>query len=218
MRMNVVSFYAPRPEHERFRDYLPMLRLLEASCRRYGHRHIVLSDVDLEGFEVFRCDLPRELMPATIEAQLQYLKAHDAPTLLTGADCVLGMDPSPVFDRTFDIAMTTDHFPGFCLNTGAMFIKDCRLAAAYWQQARAICGNAWGDDQLCLERVFKARPEPTVYVLPEGQAIECLPMMPYHYAPRSVEHFEPAYVVHFRGPRKVFMAEYCLRHLGLKAD
>lgn len=214
--MNVVSFYAPRPGHPKAWDYLPMLRLLELSCRRFGHRHIVLSDADLPGLDVFRCQLPHELMPATIEAQLQYLKAHDEPTLFTGADCVLGMDPAPVFERGFDIAMTTDHFPGFCLNTGAMFIKNCGLAAAFWHQARAICGNAWGDDQLCLEQVFKATPDPTVYVLPEGHVIECLPMMPYHYAPRSVEHCDPAHVVHFRGQRKVFMAEYCARHLRLQ--
>lgn len=215
--MNVVSFYAPRPGHPRAWDYMPMLALLEASCRRYGHRHIVLSDVDLPGFEVFRCALPQELMPATIEAQLQYLKTHDEPTLMTGADCVLGMDPEPVFGLGFDVGMTTDRFPGFCLNTGAMFIKDCGLAAAFWQQARAICGNAWGDDQICLERVFHAKPEPCVRITPEGKVIECLPMMPYHYAPRNVDTHCDAYVVHFRGQRKRFMAEYCRRHLDLTA-
>lgn len=214
--INVVSFYAPRPEHPRFCDYLPMLRLLEASCRRYGHRHIVLSDTALDGFEVFRCDLPRELMPATIEAQLQYLKAHNTPTLLTGADCVLGMDPEAVFERTFDIAMTTDHFPGFCLNTGAMFIRDCPLAAAFWQQARSICGSSWGDDQLCLEQVFHAKPDPCAYVMPDGQVIECLPMKGYHYAPPRLGKHEDAVVIHFRGRRKAFMADYCAQHLGLR--
>jgi hypothetical protein len=215
--MNVVSFYAPRPEHPRAWDYLPMLALLEESCKRYGHRHIVLSDADLPGFDVFRCQLQRELMPATLEAQLQYLIAHDEPTLMTGADCVLGMDPAAVFERTFDVAMTTDRFPGFCLNTGAMFIKDCGLAAAFRDQALRMCGNTWGDDQIALEKAFGATPEPSVRATPEGRVIECLPMFPYHYAPRNVDSFKDAYVVHFRGQRKVFMAEYCKRHLKLVA-
>lgn len=214
--MNIVSFYAPRPDHPKFQDYIPMLRLLDASCKRFGHRHIVLSDVDLPGFDVFRCELPHELMPATIESQLQYLRAHNEPTVFTGADCVLGMDPQNVFMRSFDIAMTTDHFPGFCLNTGAMFIRDCGKAAEFWAQARSICGDKWMDDQLCLEKVFECKPDPCMYSL-NGSHIECLPMFPYHYAPRTVERFQPAYIVHFRGPRKAFMAEYCRRHLDLVA-
>lgn len=215
--MNVVSFFAPRPGHPKAWDYMPMLALLEKSCKRYGHRHIVLSDVELPGFEVFRTDLPHELMPATLKAQRDYLLAVNEPTLMTGADCVLGMDPAAVFERDFDVAMTTDRFPGFCLNTGAMFIKDCGLAAAFWDKALQQCGDVWGDDQIALERAFGATPEPSVRVTPEGQVIECLPMFPYHYAPRNVDAVREAYVLHFRGKRKAFMAEYCRRHLALTA-
>lgn len=216
--VNVVSYFFPRPAHPRaLYQYLPMLALLEASCRRYGHRHIVLSDVALPGFEVFRCQVPQELMPATLAAQLQYLQEFEAPTLFTGADCVLGQDPAAVFERTFDVAMTTDRFPGFCLNTGAMFIKDCGFAAWYWQQALDICGDEWGSDQIALERAFGATPEPSCRVGAEGRVIECLPMMPYHLAPDGVEDNRPATVVHFRGPRKLFMQEYCRRHLNLTA-
>ena len=216
--MNVVSFFAPRPEHPKWRDdYLPMLALLEASCRRYGHRHIVLSDVKVDGYDTFVCELPRQLMPATIAAQAQYLRVHDSPVLFTGVDCVLAGDPLAVLARGFDIAMTVDKFPECPLNTGAMFVRDCGLALAYWEKALAVCGNEWGDDQKCLARVFNAPDTPATVVVGEGQVIDFLPMLPYHFAPRNVDDVRPATVVHFRGRRKAFMREYCSRHLGLAA-
>jgi hypothetical protein len=42
--MIVASFFAPRPEHPRWRDYLPSLRLLQASCDRLGLTHVIIGD------------------------------------------------------------------------------------------------------------------------------------------------------------------------------
>lgn len=209
--MNIVSFYAPRPEHPYSQDYTPFLNLLRASCERFGHRHIVLTDDASVGADAYVADLPRSLMKATIAAQLAYLsdpQFSDVPTLLTGADCVLARDPTSL-ECDSDITITTDdRFHDCRMNCGAIYIRRPALLAPVWADALARCGDEWGDDQI------------SVYAAIKASDLICaeLPCDPCNLAPNHPgDDCRRGVVLHFRGARKQWMVDYCHHWLGLGA-
>lgn len=209
--MNIVSFYAPRQEHRFFQDYTPFLDLLRASCERYGHRHVVLTDDPAVGDDAYVVDLPRSLMRAFVAAQYAYLSdpanAH-TPTLLTGADCVLASDPAAVFDGTFDLGITVGNFSDCRMNTGAVFIPEPCRVAEIWAEALRHVGDDWGDDQRSLYQAILQR---SVHV-----RLKEFPADPYNLAPSwPGDDCSRAVVLHFRGKRKRWMLDYCHKWLGL---
>ncbi len=216
--VNVVSFYAPRPDHERHtHDYLLCLALQRQSCARFGCRQIVITDdaPSLADFPTFNTILPHSLMRAIIAGQLAYLEsaAFDADTLLTGADCLLGRDPRAVFDGGFDVAVTTHGgFSDCIMNTGAIFVPVAsrELAAPFWRRALATMGDAWGDDQLALAREFDATLKHGTEM--RGAArIKFLPCEGINWAPDNENDGIDSLVVHFRGPRKRWMEAWAER-------
>lgn len=211
--MNVVSFYAPRPEHPLFQDYNPFLKLLDASCEKYGHKHIVLTDdaASIRDCAAYETPLPRSLMKATIAAQLAYLSDPlfvNTPTLLTGADCVLANDPMDAMGN-FDIGITLGDFADCRMNCGAIFIPRPGNVAFIWARALAACGDEWGDDQTSLyAEILKARRS--------GLWIKEYPVDPYNLAPEHPgDDCTRGVVLHFRGPRKAWMTNYCHKWLGI---
>jgi 6-hydroxymethylpterin diphosphokinase MptE-like protein len=215
--MNVVSFYAPRPDHPFFQDYTPFLDLLRASCKRYGHRHIVITDDPVVGDDAFVVDLPHNLMKAFIGAQLAYLNSPFAQenTLFTGADCVLARDPASVFEQEFDIAFTVGPFADCLINTGAIFIRGGAPVRYIWERAYAEMGLEWGDDQKALAAVVKPTRDPSVNVA-DGFILRFLPVDPYNLAPEYPDDdCRRGYVLHFRGPRKAWMMDYCAKWLDI---
>lgn len=212
--MNVVSFYAPRPEHPLFQDYNPFLKLLDASCEKYGHKHIVLTDdaSAIKDCAAYETPLPRSLMKATITAQLAYLSDPlfiNAPTLLTGADCVLANDPMAAMGN-FDLGITLGDFTDCRMNCGAIFIPCPSDVAHIWAHALDRCGDAWGDDQTSLyDEILKARRS-------SGLLVKEYPVDPYNLAPEHPgDDCTRGVVLHFRGPRKAWMATYCHKWLGI---
>lgn len=212
--MNVVSFYAPRPEHPFFQDYRPFLALLRLSCERFGHNHLVLTDDPMEvgADDAYVVDLPRSLMKATIAAQLAYLSdpaMADVPTLLTGADCVLANDPDWFAanggDRP-DLTITTGDFADCRMNCGAIYIPRPAVVARIWRRALELCGDDWGDDQTSLYQAIR-----------ESRAsVREWPVDPYNLAPEHPgDDCTRGVVLHFRGPRKRWMVNYCHDWLGL---
>lgn len=215
--MILASFYAPRPEHPRHRyTFEALLDLQFASCRRYGVRQIIVSDTGLlvDG-EVFVAKLPRALMPAIIAGQLALLDSDpDDDLLLTGADCLLGADPWPMLDGSFDLAVTTHRFDDCILNTGLIVVPrgKAKAVAPLWRRALACCGERWGDDQLALARAI--RPTLTHGVEDrDGLRVRFLPVPGFNDAPASSHDGIRPVIVHFRGPRKGFMAEWSARFL-----
>jgi uncharacterized Rossmann fold enzyme len=229
--MNVVSIYAPRPEHPLYQDYTPFLDILRESCKRYGHRHIVITDdlqvgqypegtLDYSGGDAFFVEaLPRPLMKAIIFGQLAYLNSSLAKedTLFLGADCVLARDPAEVFKREFDIAFTVGPFADCVLNTGAIFIRSGFDAAYIWVRAFANMGEEWGDDQKALAAVVKPTSTPSVVCsYGNGPVIRFLPVDPYNLAPEYPDDdCSRGYVLHFRGERKQWMKDYSAKWLGI---
>lgn len=211
--MNIVSFFAPRPEHPFFQDYTPFLNLLRLSCERFGHRHIVLTDDASVGDDAYVVDLPRSLMKATIAAQLAYLsdpQFADTPTLLTGADCVLANDPMRMADHDADMVITVDdRFLDCRMNCGAIYISRPADLAAVWRGALEHCGDEWGDDQTSLYSVIEECRR-------DWLAVREVPCDPHNLAPNHPgDDCRRATVLHFRGPRKAWMVDYCHKWLGL---
>lgn len=225
--MNVVSFYAPRPDHPFFRDYTPFLDLLRLSCERFGHRHIVLTDDPSVGDDAYVTELPHSLMRATVAAQLAYLEDlqfANTPTLLTGADCVLARDPNQLWRDLFpknalvlppmsvwdaDITITIDdRFVDCRMNCGAIFIRQPAKLAPVWRKAMEQCGDDWGDDQTSVYSAILAFRDDLV--------VQEVPCDPFNLAPEHPgDDCRRGTVLHFRGPRKDWMVPYCHHWLGL---
>lgn len=209
--MNICSFWAPRPEHPFFQDYQPYLRLLDESCRCFGHRHIVLTDdaAQCADCDTHQSELPRSLMKAYLAALVAYLEDKqfaDTPTLLTGADCALANDPI-VMAHDADLVITTDdRFLDCRMNCGAIYVRRPADVAHVFRDALERCGDEWGDDQRAIYGAIKA----------SNLTVHELPCDPYNLAPDNPgDDCSRGIVLHFRGPRKRWMVDYCHTHLGI---
>ena len=219
--MHVVSFWAPRPEHPFYQDYTPYLDILRASCEKFGHRHIVITD-DETIPDAFVAEMPENLMKAIIQGQLAYLKSGlaDEDTVFVGADCVLANDPAEVFKEEFDVAFTTGRFADCIINTGAIYIRSGADAVPIWAQALATMGEEWGDDQKALAAVVDPIEVSGVnvkaYQVVGGLSVLFLPVDPYNLAPDYPDDdCTRGVVLHFRGVRKLWMQDYCAKWLGI---
>lgn len=202
--MLVASFFAPR-ENRWGCDYIALLRLLDASCERFGLRHMVISDaVSFGGLETFPCRLPANLMAATLEGQRQFLVCAQEPVMFTGADCLVTRDPRPMLAG--DITITIGPFSDCPMNTGAVWCAEGQRCAPIWQAALDRNPVEWGDDQRTLYAAIRASDL-------DWRTMRCEET---NWAPESIEDDAgmPT-VVHFRGRRKAFMADWAARHMGL---
>jgi hypothetical protein len=219
--MNIVSFWTPRHDHPLYQDYTPYLNVLRASCEKFGHRHIVITD-DENIPDAFVAALPESLMKAIIRGQLAYLNSGLAQqdTIFVGADCVLARDPAEVFDMPFDVAFTTGHFSDCILNTGAIYVRGGVDARPIWAKAFAAMGEEWGDDQKALATVVDPIEVATNVRASNrsvcGLSVLFLPVDPYNLAPEYPDDdCTRGVILHFRGPRKAWMVDYCAKWLGI---
>lgn len=207
--MIVASFYAPRFEKWPGVDYDALLMLLDASCRRFGLRHVVISDDPRPApLETARFDLPDNLMQAILEGQRQFLAATAGPVLLVGADCLLARDPRPVRRDGVEMTVTIGPFSDCPMNTGAIWCADGPRCVPVWQAALDRGPRHWGEDQIALYAAIKDSGLRYCEVCAED----------HNWAPSGPEDDAgmPT-VVHFRGRRKAFMVEWARRHLGIEA-
>jgi hypothetical protein len=209
--MLVASFYAPRFEKWSGCDYDRLLQLVDASCRRVGRRHVVISDSERPGLDTAVFDLPENLMAALLDGQRQLLAATPGPVLLIGADCLMTRDPRPYLAG--DITITTSPTFSDCeMNTGAIWCADGPTCAPVWQAAVDRGPREWGEDQVALYGAIRdAEAAGTLNV-------ERLRCEQHNWAPSHLA--DPAgmpTVVHFRGRRKAWMAEWASRFLGIAA-
>lgn len=210
--MNVVSFFAPRPEHPFYQDYTPFLAILRESCERLGHRHMVLTDDQTVAADAYVTELPSSLMKAVLAAQLAYLSDPafaDTPTLLVGADCVLANDPVAFAQPDADLVITVGNFTDCRMNTGAIYVPRPALVVSAWQEALAHVGDDWGDDQTALYRAILN------WATTKGHLAEVL-VDPFNLAPEHPgDDCRRGVVLHFRGPRKAWMVNYCHHWFGI---
>jgi hypothetical protein len=95
------------------------------------------------------------------------------------------------------------------MNTGAIFVPRPAAVADAWHEALAHVGDDWGDDQTSLYRAILN------WATRVGHLRE-LPVDPYNLAPEHPgDDCRRGVVLHFRGPRKAWMVNYCHHWLGL---
>lgn len=202
--MIVASFYAPRHEKWPGCDYDALLRLLDASCRRFGLDHWVISDQPRPGLQTFQCKMPENLMQAILDGQRQFLSHASGPVLLVGADCLITRDPRPL--DLADITVTIGPFADCEMNTGAIWCRSGAATHHVWQAALDTNPTEWGEDQTSLHAAIQA----------SGLIVMKVRCEDHNWAPEAIE--DPAgmpTVAHFRGQRKAWMAEWARRHLSL---
>lgn len=203
--MIVASIYAHRYEKWPGCDYDALLLLLDASCRRVGLRHVVISDRPRPApLETAVFDLPHELMPLLIDGQRRFLGETPGPVLLVGADCLVTRDPRPTLAG--DLTITIGPFSDCEMNTGAIWCADGPACAPVWQAALARFPLRWGEDQTCLYAAIQA----------SGLDVRRVRAEQHNWAPAHVDDAAgmPT-VVHFRGRRKAMMRPWAARHLGI---
>ncbi|MGE0715646.1 MAG: hypothetical protein AB7P02_09395 [Alphaproteobacteria bacterium] len=201
----VASFFAPRYERWPGCDYDRLLLLLDASCRRLGLRHVVISDERRPApLETARFNLPENLMRACLDGQRQFLAATSGPVLLVGADCLLTADPTPFMNG--DVTITIGPFADCEMNTWMVWCADGPRCAPVWQRALDLRPQEWGDDQTCLYAAIQS----------SDLAVWRVACQAHNWAPEGpLDRAGWPTVVHFRGMRKPWMAGWAKAHLGI---
>lgn len=212
MPVTVASFWFPRPAHEQFKDYTPYLEMLDASVKRLGHMHVVITDT-ISRFDSFRVSVPDNLMQATLKGQLEFLKQAEYPVVLVGADCLVQKDPTPIFDQDADILVTLRKPVTWRgqdmarVNNGAVYLWNRKAAVALYEKAAAMCQEYWGADQQAISDALNPIPESFGVYERNGANVIFASDKIYNATPKTT-HFCDAYVIHFKGPRKHLMAPY----------
>lgn len=223
--LEVVTVWAPRPEHEKWRDYLPLLELQKKSAERVGHRHVVVTDTELPGYDTLPVKLPQNLMQAILAGQLEYVSrwSGEFPIVLADADCLVIRDLEAVFDGTFDVLLTSRNNPAAPIQNGAMYFAAGSQDAARQLLHRALqlCKEHWGGDQEAIAQA--AAPVPLVLHVIEprfGKRFYFASPDPYNFSPRGhPPKMNPnRFIVHFKGDTKHFVPAYARDMLGLRLD
>lgn len=222
--MIVFSFYVDR--RRRYPDapeYVPLLRVLDDSCRRLGIRHVVLTDfstageVERAGMTTFAMKLPGNLMRALTESQARCLESvRGEDVLFVGADCVVLRDPRGCVPAA-DLALILR--PGHKrhrINNGFMYVpaSSREKTAPVFRRIANTCGTSMCDDMVAVERVLLPMPDDYGSCRRAGIDVQFLPMGTWNAGPKSVDSppSSGAFVAHFRGrDRKKFMADWASR-------
>ena len=204
--MIVASFFAPREDRWGC-DYDRLLMLLDASCKRFGLQHVVISDEPRPApLETAQFALPANLMQALLFGQFLFLNSTPGPVLFVGADCLIVKDPRPVLAG--DLTVTIGPFSDCEMNTGAIWCADGPTCAPIWKAALESKPEKWGQDQTSLYAAVQACE------LGVGR-VRC---EDHNWAPDSAgDDAGLPTVAHFRGRRKAFMEDWAKRHLGIGA-
>jgi hypothetical protein len=220
--ITVASFYCKREEEfPDAVDYIPLLRLLQASCDRFGHRHVVISDAPVEGFETFVSPLPSDLMLAIMYGQRDWIARGDwkDEMVMVGADCLVGRDLRQAFTPGWDVCVTNRPHRKWPINTGAIYVKGgARLKlASMWARAAAAVNGEWGDDQVQVAMQFAPVPTTHLPAVRQDLTVQFSPMSTHNHSPKRLDDASSAFVIHFKGPRKSFMADWAKRHMDIAA-
>lgn len=221
MRVDVVTFLSPRPEHPKWVDYLPLLELQRRSALKFGHAHSVVTDKagwvrQSKAFVIPK--LPDSLMHAILTAQIYYLEKiwnGRNPVVLVDADCLVGANLQLAFQREFDLLLTNRNNPESPINNGAMYVaaNSKPRVVPFFKRALELCGEHWGGDQEAIAAAAAPVPlegEHLAFRGPEKVKILFGSPLIYNVTPkeRGRRHKKTPYVIHFKGETKEWMSEY----------
>lgn len=219
----VVTIWAPRPGHEKWReDYIALLNLQALTAKNFGHPHTIVTDTkddeDLPEYsKKLRVELPQNLMRAMIAGVIARLSYPSMRTnfLFVDADVLIGRSLDVVFyAHAFDIGLTRREDPVAPINNGAMYVHHAGLAHAmlFFEKALSVCGEHWGADQEAISQVAAPVPERDGVTKRRGEfgRIAFLSMRDYACVPKvkGAFHQSKPYALHFKGETKNWAHEY----------
>lgn len=167
----VASFFADRKHlHPNSKtDYLACLRIVQASVRRAGLRHMLLTDALTAPLaraagidDIFASDLPDPLMQATTWSQSNWLESPlsaGVDTVFIGADCIVVRDFRPELpDCDFAIAYMRGHKRWLC-NNGFVYCPGSSraLVSRHYRRVALDTSPEMFDDMLAHERALGGR-------------------------------------------------------------
>lgn len=186
--ITVCTFWVHRPrDFPKAPPYGDMLRIVDASCRRFGFDHVVLTDETTApriydaGLTPYLLELPNDLMRASTEAHARWIESpysRGTDTVFVGADCLIRRDfraDLPACDLA--IAYMKGH-KRWRMNNGFVYVP----AASREKVApvlRLIADDTrekMFDDMLAIERALVPMPEGYGRYERRGLAVEFLPL------------------------------------------
>jgi hypothetical protein len=185
----VCSFWVSRPrEFPKAAPYLEMCRILDATCRRFGFEHVVLTDnltapqVCAAGLKAFAVELPRSLMKAATEIHARWLASPHSlgvDTIFTGADCIVRRDFRADLPDGCDVAIA--YMKGhkkWRLNNGFVYVPagSREKVAPLFRLVADDTGERICDDMLALERALVPMPADFGQYERRALAVEFLPL------------------------------------------
>lgn len=234
MSLVFTAFYAALPGGPpRTEEYLGYIKCGRQALAKTNPnaKYVVLTDQEtapaLEKHVEVAVTAPSgvPLMIQYIAAQVEYLRtAADDYVILAGTDCVAR---KPLADATrldHGCAVTYRDDSGNINNVG--YSRDHELTAWFLARAQAILAGwpadkqSWFGDQESWEAALGewGRTGAAIHVAkPEGRNIHLYPCSTHNRPVRKngtrKEADDKAYILHFKGPRKNFLAHYVEKHI-----
>lgn len=224
-RIVIASFFVSRPldypcaEYPVIAPYVECLKILDASCKRFGFEHVVLSDAPTvpqlaaAGLLHFAADLPRSLMKATTESQAKWLASPDSEgvhTIFVGADCLIRRDfRAEMPEGDLAIAYMKGHRK-WRMNNGFVYVPAAsrEKVAPLWRAISDDTGEAMCDDMIAIERALLPMPPNYGVYERRGLAVNFLPLPKWNrymttkdrrYPHALLDPAKDANVLHFMG-------------------
>lgn len=220
MTVEVCTVFAPRPEHEKWRDdYIDLLALQKRTAERFDHRHTVVTDVPMPQFNCLTTHLPLSLMKAILLGMIRRLEAPVLSHLvLVDADCLIARSLDEAFpNNDFDLLLTRRLNDKSPINNGAMYIHrdGATRALHFFRAAYDRCADHWGGDQEAISDV--AAPVPTDDRIEErcGARVSFVSMRKHAAVPKrqGTYHQSNPFIVHFKGDTKPWAKEYASKFI-----
>lgn len=214
--IEIVTVWAPRPNHPKFIDYMPLLDLQRRSVERVGHRHVVVCEKSFDGgYDCLEVGpLPESLMHAILAAQLKYVEQWDDshPMVLLDIDCMVMRALDYLFEEPFDILLTYRANPVSPIQNGAMYFNAGAKAAALklFDRAYALCESHWGGDQEAISKAVAPVPEQDINEERFGACIAFRSTKKYNWSPKLLkrDYKKNRNIVHFKGESKAMAAQF----------
>lgn len=214
--IEVVTVYTPRPKHEKYIDFVPMIALQKRTAEKFGHRHVVVTDQVYPQFNVVPCKMPISLMLSIMIGQLHYLEnvwTGEHPLVLVDADCLIARPLDAAFDGTFDLGLTRRLNDKAPINNGAMYVAAGTKEAvvAFFRKALPLTRKHWGGDQEAISQAAAPVPAFECVEMRDGLRVGFLSMITHNVIPRErgAKHKKNPFIVHFKGVEaKAWMATY----------
>lgn len=218
--VDVVTVYSPHPEHEKWYDYMPLLMKQKETAEKFGHKHWVVTDVDIDDMVCIKEPLPKSLMRAMIAGVIARLRrGGNKDIVFMDCDCLVNRDLTDAFylEQTWELTLTRRPNLSCPVNNGVMYVRCEGIANAlvFFQRALEMCGEHWGADQEAISMAASPVPETAGFGIRQGCAIRFVDMRLYNAVPKmpNKKHHSNPYVVHFKGATKDWAEGYAARYV-----